>query len=106
MIYRRRPRKPRRWTAADWPFYRPGVNPVAAHTPRHVLALAVVFLEMRDTKHPREHDAQRALEYALQTEHRNKWHRVADCLIGLWDEYGLATLRITPAYSELRSRRK
>lgn len=105
MFYDRFRRPTKRWTAADWPFYKPGVNPVAASTPPRVLALAVVYLDMLDSRHPDQGAALAQLERELQSSGRNKWHRVSDCLIGLWDDRDHARIRITPAFLPLYPRR-
>ncbi|MDR3639052.1 MAG: hypothetical protein P4L84_34930 [Isosphaeraceae bacterium] len=106
MLNHRYRRPPKRWNATEWPFYRPGVNPVAPETPRRVLALAVTWLNLRDSNHPAAADALVQLERALEGPGRNRWHRVSDVLVGLWDERDRPTrLRIIPAFSRLYTRR-
>lgn len=101
---RRRPLK--RWTAADWPFYRPGVNPVASDTPADVERTAAVYLARKEVGHPDTGLSYRALETLLSGDHRNRWHRVGDTLVGLWDAFsGQSEIRTTRAFSILYRRR-
>jgi len=99
--YWRRP--PRVWKAEDWPFYREGVNPVAADTPPEVEELARRFLALRHETTDEAWFARQALTSALQTHGlRNRYHRADDQLVGLFDRRsGHAQLHVTPAFGRV-----
>lgn len=97
----RRPRKV--YTAADWPFYRDGVNPVAAHTPDDVHQLALVYIDLCRHLGDEPWITRAELTEHLQAEGlRNKYHRAGDQLVGLFDRLsGHSELSVVPAFSRL-----
>lgn len=108
----RRYRKLARVTADDWPFYRPGVNPVAESSPASLEPAATEYCaakaaldsatRVRRAVPAALHDGlatcRVALEIALAAYGRNKWHRSGDDLVGLWDRNGYSYLETAPAF--------
>ncbi len=99
-------RRQPRYTAADWPFWRPGSNPVASETPSEVLRIGRLYFAGRCLHEGRPqwtHDRPLIEVIEASPGARNKYHRAGDWLFGLFD-HGRSTLSVIPAFSRLYSR--